>query len=114
MPEITSVSHDCDSGWVKGDDILKVTLVGSPDMEASFDLGEIYRDVPIFDDGNHDDGATGDGTYGGSVRIRESEARNDLVVTGKLVYHVNGRETSADAPDHINIDNNNYKCSKLL
>ena len=85
------------------EDILKVTLIGDPDGIASFDIVGLVSSIPMYDDGQHDDGDRGDGRYVGSYEV----IQGDGIISAPVVVNLfdrEGRRTSKTAHLRVNID----------
>jgi len=75
MPNITSISHDVTAPLLTGDRI-KVTLRGDPGKEATFDLGEVKRNLPMKE--------VSPGEYVGVYTVREEDRFSNLAIAGHL------------------------------
>ncbi len=75
MPTITSISHDVTAPLLTGDRI-KVTLRGEPGKEATFDLGQVKRNLPMEE--------VSPGEYVGIYKVGEEEQFSNLAVVGHL------------------------------
>ncbi len=75
MPTITSISHDVTAVLLTGDRI-KVTLRGDPGKEATFDLGQVKRNLPMKE--------VSPGEYVGVYKVHEEDRFSNLAVAGHL------------------------------
>jgi tetratricopeptide (TPR) repeat protein len=75
IPTITSIQHDITSPLSTGDRI-KVTLIGDPGKEATFDLGDVKKNLPMKE--------VSPGRYEGVYRVGEKDNFSNLVVVGHL------------------------------
>ncbi|MBT3270414.1 hypothetical protein HN371_24940 [Candidatus Poribacteria bacterium] len=66
-------------------DVLNVRLLAPPGLTASFSIVGARLDVPMFDDGAHDDGDANDGHYVGSYVVRSTDELFGLDVTARVV-----------------------------
>ncbi len=101
-PVIRSVDHTGRLTLGK-DDILTVTMIGDPEGIASFDIEGLKSNIPMYDDGKHDDGAIGDGKYVGSYKVVEG----DNVLSASVIVRLTdrkGRSSSKSAQVKVNID----------
>jgi hypothetical protein len=85
------------------EDILKVTLIGDPDGIASFDIVGLVTSIPMYDDGQHDDGDRGDGRYVGTYEVVLGDGIISAPVAANL-FDREGRRTSKTAHLRVNID----------
>lgn len=101
-PVIRSVDHTGRLTLGK-DDVLTVTMMGDPEGIASFDIEGLKSNIPMYDDGKHDDGPAGDGKYVGSYKVVEG----DNVLSAPVIVRLTdrkGRSSSKSALVKVNID----------
>ncbi|MEK7397134.1 MAG: choice-of-anchor X domain-containing protein, partial [Candidatus Poribacteria bacterium] len=101
-PVINSVDHTGRLTLGK-DEILTVTMIGTPEGIASFDIAGLKSNIPIYDDGKHVDGANGDGKYVGSYKVVEGDGVLSASLTAHLVDR-KGKASSKVAQVKVNID----------
>jgi tetratricopeptide (TPR) repeat protein len=75
IPTITSISHDVTTPLLTGDRI-KVTLRGDPGKGATFDLGQVQRNLPMKE--------VSPGEYVGVYTVNEEDRFSNLAVIGHL------------------------------
>ncbi|MGQ9608758.1 MAG: choice-of-anchor X domain-containing protein [bacterium] len=101
-PIIYSVSHDGRLTLGEGD-ILTVELIGASGGFASFNIEGLKSNIPMYDDGKHNDGERGDGHYSGNYKIVKGDGVNSAVVTVNLIDR-EGRKSSKSAAIKVTID----------
>jgi hypothetical protein len=101
-PVINSVDH---TGRLTlgQDEILTVTMIGDPEGIASFDIAGLKSNIPMYDDGKHNDGANGDGKYVGSYKVVDGDGVLSASLTAHLVDR-KGKASSKVAQVKVNID----------
>ena len=83
-PGVFSAEHTAIAALTLGD-VLGVSLLAPPGLSASFSIADARRDVPMFDDGAHDDGDPNDGRYAGSYVVRSTDELFGLDVTARVI-----------------------------
>jgi len=75
-PVITNIGTAPASPVFGGTAWITATVSNSTDVRLRYRFGHaaIFEDVPMFDDGAHQDGAAGDGVFGASITIQGSLA----------------------------------------
>jgi hypothetical protein len=101
-PVILSVEHTGRLTLGRGD-VLEVTLTGDPQGIASFQVEGLITDIPLYDDGNHNDGDRGDGVYVGAYEIVEGDEVISAPLTAYLIDR-EGRRTSKVSPVKVTVD----------
>ena len=68
-PEISSVSHSPESAAPNNEVWFNASVTNETDVFLSHRTGlyGVFEKIPMFDDGNHEDGQAGDGIYGVSL-----------------------------------------------
>ena len=82
-PGIFSAEHSA-SGALTLDETLRVSLLAPAGASASFSIGDARTNLPMFDDGAHDDGAANDGEYAGSYAVRSTDELLALDVVARV------------------------------
>ncbi|MDA1192746.1 MAG: hypothetical protein O3A46_13820, partial [Candidatus Poribacteria bacterium] len=82
-PGIFAASHSATRPLRLGD-TLTVTVQSTAGNQASFSIGTLRTNLPLFDDGAHQDGASGDGVYVGAYPLRPTDDVRDVPVTVRL------------------------------
>jgi hypothetical protein len=103
-PVIRDVTHNAVKP-LKSEDLLSVVARSEPGATATFEitgvdflaLGELY------DDGNHNDGAANDGSYGGSYRVGSRDNVTDGVLRVRFTDEV-GNPSTREATRRIVFD----------
>ncbi|MGB9595369.1 MAG: hypothetical protein ACPL7B_03730, partial [Candidatus Poribacteria bacterium] len=101
-PVIRSVDHTGRLTLGKND-VLTVTMIGDPEGIASFDIEGLKSNIPMYDDGKHDDGTIGDGKYVGSYKVVEGDNVLSASVIARLTDR-KGQSSSKLAQVKVNID----------
>ncbi|MFC1716561.1 choice-of-anchor X domain-containing protein, partial [Candidatus Poribacteria bacterium] len=101
-PVISFVDHNARLTLGQGD-TLEVTMIGDPDGIASFDIAGLVSNVPMYDDGQHNDGDRGDGRYVGFYEVVEGDGVLGATVTAHLLDR-RGRKTTKTSQLNVNID----------
>ena len=99
---IVSVIHDAVKPLSLGQS-FRVTIQATPGATASFDVAGARTGVPMFDDGLHGDGDTGDGVYAGQTTVL---AGDDIVDAAVMAYlrHPSGRLLKKAASRNVTLD----------
>lgn len=93
-PELISFSHDA-TGWLKAEDVIKVTLVGTPKAKASFMIPGVVGQVPMTE--------TKPGTYTGQWKVTANTAGiSEGSVIGTLA--IGEKSKLIQAASHVRID----------
>jgi hypothetical protein len=87
-PGVFSAEHTATGALTLGE-TLSVSLLAPPGVNASFSVGDARANLPMFDDGAHEDGAADDGQYVGSYVVRSTDELLALDVVAR-VSDING------------------------
>jgi len=109
-PQIKSVKHDGTRLLVEGDE-LKITLEGEVGCQGWFDIEGLVKGIPLYDDGEHGDGAGGDGVYVGTYRVKTGDKAMEAAVVAHLKDKA-GNESSMEAVRKVNLDTTPPSISK--
>jgi len=102
-PEIISVEHDANKVLVDGDVLIVTAVTDTKNGKATFDIGNLAKSLPMYDDGNRDDKVANDGTYTGRYTVKNGDNATDAVVTVKLVDEA-GNTSEATSVEPVSIE----------
>ena len=103
-PRLLEVQHDATQILVEGN-TLRVTLTGESreGYQASFSIGEMRRNLALFDDGQHHDGQANDGTYARGYPVKAGDQIANATIVGRL-QDAAGNAAELSAPSPVQID----------
>lgn len=84
-------------------DILTITLTGTPNGKAIFDLGDVEKDLPLFDDGTHNDLIPNDGIYTSFYIVQKEKQTQNFAVVIRLT-DLAGNKNEQILSETLNID----------
>ncbi|MCS5610987.1 MAG: hypothetical protein NZ961_11260, partial [Candidatus Poribacteria bacterium] len=84
-------------------DILTITLTGTPNGKAIFDLGNVEKDLPLFDDGTHNDLIPNDGIYTSFYIVQKEKQTKNFAVVIRLT-DLAGNKNEQILSETLNID----------
>ena len=113
QPEIQSISYTVkrpQQGFVNtttllAGDILTIMLTGAPNCKAIFDLGDLAGNLPLFDDGTHNDLTPNDGVYTNFYVVQKEKQTKNVAVVLRLT-DLAGNENEQILSETLNIDTN--------
>ena len=110
-PEIQSITYTVkrpQQGFINttallAGDILTITLTGIPNCKAVFNLGDMAKNLPLFDDGTHNDLTPNDGIYTNFYVVQKKNQTKNVVVIARLI-DIAGNENEQILSETLDID----------
>jgi hypothetical protein len=102
-PEIISVNHDAKNVLVDGDVLIVTAITDIKKGKATFNIGDLAKSQPMYDDGTRDDKVADDGIYTGRYTVKKGDNATDIPISVKLIDEA-GNTAEATSREPISID----------